>query len=140
MNIDNGDGLLTCDIRFSDITLDDEQIQEATENILSQLRDTSFIENVDLRSVDSIPEGAKPFGAFLVGVLTAEIKMENLKSLLGFFQNVVVGDRAIEVEVESGSKKLRIRVANQSDFEPALKAAEDFMREISKDEKPIIPS
>ena len=81
-----------CTIQFTfaidDPELDDERRLKIASKLLRELRDLDEVEKAD-RAEDFNPEaGSKPGFATLIGVLTAEVSIKNIKTFLSF-----LGDR-----------------------------------------------
>ena len=94
-----------------DPELDDDRRQKLAQRLLRELRDLDEVERCD-RTEDLHPEaGSKPGFATLIGVLTAEVSVRNIKGFLGFLGDrlqdkpikgsIKVGDNQVEFEVKS---------------------------------------
>jgi len=75
-------------ISLEDSQLNDEQLQEATENLRDEVKEVEGVQKADLVPVETAPPDSKSVGGFLVGILTAEINAKNIKTLVRF-----LGDR-----------------------------------------------
>lgn len=115
--------------RLDDPELDDDGLQCTTEELLRQIREVDGVVQARLAATEVVPEGSKAIGSFLVGVLTAEINLENAKGLTSFLANFLFRQRTIEVEVEANSKKLRIKAGNEKELVAAIEAIKDFVYE-----------
>jgi hypothetical protein len=113
-------------IAFNDPDLDSEDLEKQAQNLLAQMRDLDEIETVD-RVLDPNPlEGNKSMGAILVGLLTAEVSLANVKKLMGFLGDRL-GGKPIELTVEANGKKLTVRAHSREELEAAIAAAQKFV-------------
>jgi hypothetical protein len=112
-------------LNFNDPALDDEDRDEEAQKLLHQLRD---LEEVEVnRAVDlHPPAGNKSIGALLIGVLTAELNVENCRKVLGFLGDRL-GGQPIELEVEANGRKLKVSAHSREELEAAMKAAQEFV-------------
>lgn len=113
-------------INLQDSNLEDEQLQAEVENLLEQLKEIDEVEYAELVTVENPPKGSKTLGGFLLGVLTTEINSANIKALMGFFSERLLG-KTIEMEVEANGKKLKVKASNQAELMAAIQAAQDFV-------------
>jgi hypothetical protein len=112
-------------INFNSADLDDEERDEEAQNLLHQLQDLDEVEAN--RMIDpNPPEGNKSIGALLVGILTAEVNVDNCKKVLGFLGDRL-GGKPIELEVEANGRKLKVTAHSREELEAAMKAAQDFV-------------
>ncbi|MFN4966424.1 MAG: hypothetical protein ACK5UZ_01880 [Pseudanabaena sp.] len=107
-----------------DPSLDAEDLQGATRNLLKQVRAVDGVESADLISVTDVPEGAMALGGFVVGLLTAEVSAANLLKLGGFLKDRIVG-KTLKMSVEAYGKKIAIEGSSQVEFEYALQKANE---------------
>jgi len=115
-------------LRLTDPTLDAEEKDEEIQQLLAQLQDMDEVESADRPLDPNPPEGNKAIGGFLVGLLTAEVSVENFKKLLGFLGDRL-GGKPISLEVEANGKKLKVSANSREELEAAIKAAQDFIKE-----------
>lgn len=113
-------------ITFSDPGLDCEELEQQAQNLLAQMRELDEIEMIDRVLDPNPPAGSKAVGAFVVGLLTAEVSPANIKKLLGFLSDRL-GSKSIELEVEANGKRLKVKASSQADLEAAIEAAEKFV-------------
>lgn len=113
-------------ISLQDPDLDDEELQEAIENLQRQIVEVDGVEQANLVAVESPPEGSKALGGFLLGMLTAEVNLANIKSLFVFLGNRLAG-KTIEMEVEANGKKLKVKASSREELMTAIEAAEKFV-------------
>lgn len=84
-------------------------------------------ERVSLIPREKVPEGAMTFGSFVLGVLNAEVSLENLIKLLKFIEGL--RDKQLNLEVESPyGGKLKINTNNEKDFEFLYKKAKEWKK------------
>ena len=91
--------------------LEDEERLKFSQKMLRELRNLDEVEKAD-RTEDLEPEvGSKPGFATLIGTLTAEVSLENIRGFMGFLGDrlqdkpikgsIAVGDNKVEFEVKS---------------------------------------
>lgn len=110
----------------SDPELDDDERQEIAQKLLRQLRQLDEVEKVD-RVEDLNPEvGAKPGFATLVGFLTAEVSVKNIKDFLSFLGDRI-GDKPIVVNVKVGDKEVKIEAKSRQELLEGERVAKDLL-------------
>jgi hypothetical protein len=113
-------------IEFTDPELEPEQRDNQAQRLIAELRDIDDVETVD-RVTDASPsEGTKSIGAYLVGLLTAEVKVDNFKKLGGFLKDRL-GGKSIELTAEVNGKKLSVKANSKEEFDYAIAKANDFI-------------
>lgn len=113
-------------IEFTDPELEPEQRDNQAQLLMAELRDIDDVETVD-RVLDANPsEGTKSISGFLVGLLTAEVKVDNFKKLGGFLKDRLVG-KSIELTAEVNGKKLSVKANSKEEFDYAIAKANDFI-------------
>ncbi|QFS45446.1 hypothetical protein [Nostoc sphaeroides] len=112
-------------IALSNPDLDADEQERETRNLLREIKDLD-VESAELVAVTETPLGSKAFGAFLLGVLQAEVSVANCKKLLGFLGDRL-GSKAIELEVEANGKKLKVKASSREELTAALEAAQKFV-------------
>jgi hypothetical protein len=113
-------------IEFTDPELDPEQRDEQAQFLLNELRDIDEIDKVDRVPDPNPPEANKSIGGFLVGLLMAEVKVDNAKKLFGYLKDRL-GGKTIEFTVEANGKKLSVKASSREELDYAIKAATDFI-------------
>lgn len=113
-------------IEFNDPELDPEQRDEQAQFLIDELRDIDEIDRVDRVLDPSPPAGNKSVGGFLVGLLMAEVNIDNAKKLFGFLGDRL-GGKSIEFTVEANGKKLSVKASSREELDYAIKAAQDFI-------------
>ena len=92
-----------------DPELDAERRLKISSKLLRELRDSDEVEKVD-RAEDFNPEaGSKPGFATLIGVLTAQVSMKNIKTFLSFLGDRLK-DQSLEITVKVGDKDDTLKV------------------------------
>lgn len=113
-------------IAFTDPELEPEQRDNQAQRLIAELRDIDDVETVD-RVIDAnSSEGTKSIGAYLVGLLTAEVKVDNFKKLGGFLKDRL-GGKSIELTAEVNGKKLSVKANSKEEFDYAIAKANDFI-------------
>jgi hypothetical protein len=126
MNSENNTEQIALTITFSDPDLNAEELDDEVVRLLSDLNDRSDIDAVDRVRDPNPPDGNKSGGAFLVGVLMAEVSMANAKKVLGFLGDRL-GNKPISFEVEGNGKKLKVSASSREELEFAMQKAKEFI-------------
>ncbi len=113
-------------IAFNDPELEPEEWEEEAQRLMAELKQMDEVDAVDRVTDPNPPEGSKAFGAVLMGLLTAEVSVDNAKKLLGFLGDRL-GNKPIELSVEANGKKLSVKASSREELEAAVKAAQDFI-------------
>lgn len=113
-------------IAVNDSSLDAEELDELTRNLLREMKDLDELEKVDLVAVEEMPEGSKAFGGFLMGVLQAEVNAANIKRALEFISDRL-GGKQIELEVEAKGKKIKVKASSREELLAAMQVAQQFV-------------
>jgi hypothetical protein len=96
---------LTIDINQSD--LEAEKLEELTQNLLQEMKERDEVETASLVADENPPEGAKTWGRFLLGILQAEVSIENISFVLEFLWDSL-NRQPIEIKVETNGNKFEI--------------------------------
>ncbi len=116
----------------NDPELDDEERQEIAQKLLRQLKQLDEVEKVGRAEDSNLEEGSRSVLATLVGVLTAEVSVENVKKVLGF-----VGDRIpnkpIIIKVKVGEQEVEIEAKSRKELEEAEKVAKNLLAQMQGD-------
>lgn len=112
-------------IALSDPDLDAEELDKDTRNLLQEMNELDEVEASLV--IEEAPKGSKALAGILLGILQAEVSVDNIMKVLGF-----IGDRekgkTIEMELEAdGGRKLKLKASNQQDFVAAIQAAQEFI-------------
>jgi len=114
-------------ITLSDPDLDEEGLDEATRNLLREMKELDEVEQASLVKVEQAPVGTKSVAGFILGMLQAEVSLANIKKLLGFLGDRL-GGQPIEMEVEApNGRKLKVKASSREELLVAIQAAEDFV-------------
>jgi hypothetical protein len=115
-------------ITLSDPDLGEEELDEATRNLLREMRELDEVEQASLVKVEQAPVGTKSGAGFILGMLQAEVSLANIKKLLGFLGDRL-GGKPIEMEVEApNGRKLKVKASSREELLVAIQAAEDFVK------------
>jgi len=110
----------------NDPELDDEEREKIAQKLLPQLKQLDGVEKVGRAEDSNLEEGSKSVLATLVGVLTAEVSVENVGKVLGF-----VGDRLIDkpiiIKVKVGEQEVEIEAKSRKELEEAEKVANNLL-------------
>jgi hypothetical protein len=126
MDSENNTGKIALTITFTDPDLKSEERDDEVVRLLEELSDRSDIDAVDRVRDPNPPDGNKSGGAFLVGVLMAEVSMANAKKVLGFLGDRL-GNKPISFEVEGNGKKLKVSASSREELEFAMQKAKEFI-------------
>jgi hypothetical protein len=113
-------------IEFNDPELEPEERDKQAQRLIAELRDLDDVETVERVSDSNLSEGTKSIGGFLVGLLTAEVKVDNSKKLFGFLKDRL-GGKSIEFTVEANGKKLTAKASSREELDYAITKANDFI-------------
>lgn len=115
---------ITLDLRNPD--LDDEALEKLTQSLRSEMLDLDEVKDVKRILDPNPPAGNKALGAVLVGLLTAEVNVSNVKTLFGFLGDRL-GGKPITMEVEANGRKLKVTASSQQELVAAIQAAQQFV-------------
>lgn len=113
-------------IAFNDPDLDPEERDEQARRLVAELKQMDELDAVERVPDPNPPEGNKAIGGMLVGLLTAEVSVENTKKLMSFLGDRL-GSKPIELSVEAKGKKLTVKAHSREELEAAIQAAQDFV-------------
>ncbi len=113
-------------IEFTDPSLNPEQRDEEAQFLIEELRDIDEINTVDRVLDPNPPAENKSIGGFLVGLLMAEVTVDNAKKLFRYL-NDRLGGKSIEFTVEANGKKLSVKASSREELDYSIKAAQDFI-------------
>ncbi len=113
-------------IAINDPELDTEEKQEIVQNLLNQLSNLDEVERVE-RTKNLNPEAGSKSGInFLVGILTAEVNVKNIKAFLGFLGDRL-GNKPIKVSVEANNKKIEIEASSKRELLEAERLVKEML-------------
>lgn len=126
MNSENNNSAIALTITFTDADLNVSELEDEVLRLLEELSDRSDIESVDRVRDPNPPDGNKSGGAFLVGMLMAEVSVANAKKVLGFLGDRL-GNKPISFEVEGNGKKLKVSANSREELDFAMQKAKEFI-------------
>lgn len=108
-----------------DQELEDDRRDQQVQYLVEELR------RMDIDSARRVldpepPAGNKALGGFLVGLLTAEVSLENIQHVFQFLSDRLAG-KAIALEVEANGKRLKVTASSPAELAEAIQAAQDFI-------------
>jgi hypothetical protein len=110
----------------NDPELDDEERQEIAQKLLRQLKQLDEVEKVGRAEDSNLEEGSRSVLATLVGVLTAEVSIDNVKKVLGFVGDRL-SDKPIIIKVKVGEQEVEIEAKSRKELEEAEKVANNLL-------------
>lgn len=113
-------------IKFNDPELEPEVLDRQAQNLLTEFKVMKEVISAYRVPEANTPSGSKAFGSFIIGLLTAEINIQNAKQLLLFLGKRLHG-KPIELEVKANGRSLKVKVQDQKELEAAIQAARDFI-------------
>ncbi|WP_228035482.1 toll/interleukin-1 receptor domain-containing protein [Oculatella sp. LEGE 06141] len=123
-------------VAFTDPDIDAEERDEEAQWLFNQLCELEDVESVDRVLDPHPPEGNKAFGGFLAGMVSAEVKPANARSLFGF-----LGDRPVrssfEMEIEANGRKMKVKASSPEEVQAAMLLMQQFMTVDSTVVEPI---
>jgi HD superfamily phosphohydrolase len=115
----------------NDPELDDEEQQEIAQNLLRDLRQLDEVEKADFAKDSKLEPGAKSVLATIVGVLTAEVSIENIQKVLGF-----IGDRIpnkpVVIKVKVGEQEVEIEAKSRKELEDAQRVVRELLEQMQE--------
>ena len=112
--------------------LEDEEKSKFAKKLLKQLRDCDQVEKVD-RTEDLNPEqGSRPAFATLIGFLTAEVNVKNIKGFLSFLGDRIQ-DKSVKIKVKVGEKEIEIVANSESELEKLEEKALKLMEKMKEE-------
>lgn len=110
----------------NDPELEDAERQEIARKLLRELHQLDEVENVDFAKDSQLEAGAKSALATIVGVLTAEVSIENIQKVLGF-----IGDRIpnkpVVIKVKVGEQEVEIEAKSRKELEDAERVVRQLL-------------
>ncbi|NEU74488.1 hypothetical protein PI95_018460 [Hassallia byssoidea VB512170] len=120
-----GEPIIKFTFAVSDPELDDERRQKIANKLLQEIRDLDEVEKAD-RAEDLNPEAGSKGFATLIGVLTAEVSMKNVKSFLGFLGDRLA-DKPMKISVKVGDKEVNIEAKSRKELLESERIAKDLL-------------
>jgi hypothetical protein len=113
-------------IHLTDLSMTEEERDEATRRLLQQLKTMDEVESAHL-VVDPNPSpNHKAIAGTLIGLLNAQATVDNTLKVLGFLGDRW-GDKPIELDIEINDRKLKIKACSREEFAIAQAAAQAFI-------------
>lgn len=113
-----------------DPELDDERRQKIATKLLREIRELDEVEKAD-RTEDLHPEaGSKPLFATLIGAVTAEVSMKNVKTFLSFLGDRL-GDKPMKISVKLGDKEVNIEAKSREELLESERIVKDLLGAMS---------
>ena len=117
---------------LNDPELEDEEKAKFAKKLLKQLRDCDEVERAE-RTEDLNPEeGSRPGFATLMGFLTAEVSVKNLKAFLGWFAERIQ-DKTLTIRVKVGEQEIELVANSQEELEKLEATALKLMKEMKEE-------
>ena len=118
-----------CTIQFTfaidDPELDDDRRDKIARQLLPELRKQDEVVKADLTE-DLNPEAGSKGFATLIGVLTAEVSIKNIKGFLSFLSDRLK-DQSLEITVKVGDKEVSIKAKSRQELLESEKIAKDLL-------------
>ncbi len=115
-----------------DPELDDDRRRKLAQMLQRELKNLDEVEKCD-RTEDLHPEaGSKPGFATLIGVLTAEVSVKNIKAFLGFLGDRLQ-DKPIKIQVKVGDREAKIEAKSRKELLDAKRVALELLDKMSKE-------
>jgi hypothetical protein len=117
---------LTLTIEFNDPELDPEERNQEAQLLMRVLDGMDEIETVD-RVIDPTPapEGTRSGVTYLVGLLMAQMKIENAIKLFEFLRDRL-GGKPMKLVFECEGEKISIEANSQKDFDHVIQCLQDL--------------
>jgi hypothetical protein len=126
------DSIVEFTIAINDPELDAEEQQKMTKNLLRQLKKLDEVERVE-RTEDLNPEeGGRPGIAFLMGMLTAEVNVKNIKAFLGFLGDRL-GNKPIKLKVKVKDTEVELEAKSRQELLEAERIANELLASMQRD-------
>ncbi len=127
-----GEPIIQFTFAVDDPELDDDRRQKLAGRLLRELRDLDEVEKC-ARTEDLHPEeGSKPGIATLVGVLTAEVSVKNIKGFLEFLGDRLQ-DKPIKIQVKVGDRETKIEAKSRKELLEAERVAKELLTAMGKE-------
>ncbi|AFZ14335.1 hypothetical protein Cri9333_3510 [Crinalium epipsammum PCC 9333] len=115
-------------IAIQDADLDNDELQEETQNLREQLEESEIVESADLVAVNQAPVGSKAFGGFILGLLNAKVNPVNIKKLMGFLGDRL-GNKQIELTLNTpDGREINLKASSREEFEFAFQKAQEWAK------------
>ena len=102
-------------ITLSDPRLTPERLQTDTRNILSEIKEFDGVQNADLIPIETVEPGTMGVGGFLVGILTAEINVENTKGLVRYLGDRLYGKAIkMKIKIQGNGQEVEVEIEGRN--------------------------
>lgn len=116
-------------ISLIDDNLNDDELEEVIQKLVQEMREFDELDKVGQVIDLNIPENAKPIGSFVIGLLQAEVSLENFKKLTSFLSDRI-GNGRIKMEAEVNGSKFKIEASSREELKAGVEAAKDFFASV----------
>ena len=113
-------------ITLSDPELKDEELQDAAQNLQSELQEVQGVTDANLIPVEQAAPNSKGIGGFLLGGLKALVTLKHLKTLVNFLGQNLFG-KTVKIKVEGNGKKLELELNRPEDIDKVMPQLENFI-------------
>jgi len=120
-----GESIIKFTFAVDDPELDDERRQQIANKLLREIRDLDEVEKAD-RAEDLNPEAGSKGFATLIGVITTEVSMKNVKTFLGFL-GARLADKPMKISVKVGDKEVNIEAKSRKELLESERIAKDLL-------------
>lgn len=110
----------------NDSELEDADRQEIAQKLLRQLKQLDEVEKVSRAEDSNREEGSRSVLATMVGVLTADVSVENIKKVLSFI-SARIPDKPILIKVKVGDQEVEINAKTCKELEEAERVASNLI-------------
>jgi len=115
----------------NDPELDDDRRLKIASKLLPELQKQDEVVKADLTE-DLNPEAGSKGFATLIGVLTAQVSIKNIKTFLSFLGDRL-GDKLIKLTVKVGDKEVSIKAKSRQELLESEKIAKDLLAAMGGD-------
>ena len=102
--------------------LEDEEQLKFSKRLLRELRNLDEVERVDRTENLDTEVGSKPGFATLLGILTDQVSVENIKGFLGFLGDRLQ-DKTIKGKIKVGENEIEFKVKSRQELAEFEKTA-----------------
>jgi hypothetical protein len=121
---------VTITINFDDPDLDSEEQDKKVQSLLDQLKNSDEVNKVGRVASPEMPECSKALASgWIVGLLSAEVNIENFKKLI-LFLGERLSSKAIELEIDVKGNKLKIKAGSKAGLDAAIAASQTFIENL----------
>lgn len=119
------DPLIQITFGLSNPDLDDDERQQFSKRVLPELRDLDEVERADRATVLIPEEGVKGFET-LLGFLTAEVTLPNLKDFAGWMSDRFA-DQPMTVKVKVGEQEVELVANSRQELAQVEQTAQNLL-------------